>query len=144
MKDLITIACLALAVSFAPTFSAAGERNADDNGPSTHGSANEDTNAMDKSSTSDSSAMDRQMDSDTDRSSPSTFVKDSAITAKVKAKLMSEHISSLANIQVDTDANGIVWLSGTVRTQTEADQAVAMAKSTEGVVNVKNNLRVQS
>jgi hyperosmotically inducible protein len=47
-------------------------------------------------------------DQDVDRGNPKAFVKDSAITTKVKAKLAAEKLSSLATIHVDTDANGIV------------------------------------
>ena len=32
-----------------------------------------------------------------DRSQPTAYVKDSAITTKIKAKLAAEHVSSLAN-----------------------------------------------
>jgi hyperosmotically inducible periplasmic protein len=81
-------------------------------------------------------------DADMDRSQPTVFVKDSAITAKVKAKLASEHLASLSDIHVDTDANGIVWLTGSVKSQMEADRAVATAKATEGVVSVKSDLKV--
>ena len=56
-------------------------------------------------------------DSDTDRSNPEAFVKDSAITTEVKAKLTADHMSSLARIHVDTDKEGVVWLSGTVESQ---------------------------
>ena len=82
-------------------------------------------------------------DADTDRSHPTTFVKDSAITTKVKTKLAGEHLSSLASIHVDTDANGVVWLSGTAKTQADIDKAVAIARGTEGVVSVKNELKVK-
>ena len=82
-------------------------------------------------------------DSDTDRANPATFVKDSAITTKIKAKLAAEHPGTLAHISVDTDKNGIVWISGTVDNQTEADQAVTIARNTEGVKSVKSNLKVQ-
>jgi len=82
-------------------------------------------------------------DADMDRDQPAVFVKDSAITAKVKAKLAAEHLASLSDIHVDTDANGIVWLSGNVKSQMEADRAVATAKATDGVAIVKNNLKVQ-
>jgi hyperosmotically inducible protein len=82
-------------------------------------------------------------DADTDRSHPATFVKDSAITTKVKTKLAAEHFSSLANIHVDTDANGVVWLSGTAKTQADIDKAVEIARGTEGVVSVKNELKVK-
>jgi hyperosmotically inducible periplasmic protein len=60
-----------------------------------------------------------------------------------KAKLAAEHLSSLARIHVDTDANGIVWLSGKADSQAEIDKAVAIAQRTEGVITVKNDLKVR-
>jgi len=82
-------------------------------------------------------------DSDMDRSHPKVFVKDSAITTKIKAKLADEKMSSLAHIRVDTDNNGIVWLSGTAKTKAEADKAVSIASETEGVKSVKNNIKIK-
>ena len=41
-------------------------------------------------------------------SSSHHFVKDSAITTKVKAKLAAKHLSTLTKIKVDTDENGVV------------------------------------
>ena len=74
---------------------------------------------------------------------PMTYVKDSAITAKIKAKLADEKMSSLVHIKVDTDAKGGVVLSGTVRSQEAADKAVSIARETEGVTSVKNKLRIR-
>jgi hyperosmotically inducible periplasmic protein len=82
-------------------------------------------------------------DSDSDRSSPKNFVKDSAITTKVKAKLAAEHITSLGRIHVDTDRNGVVWLRGTAHTQEAADKAGSIARETEGVKDVHNDVRVK-
>ena len=82
-------------------------------------------------------------DSDTDRSNPEAFVKDSAITTEVKAKLTADHMSSLARIHVDTDKEGVVWLSGTVESQTVAANAVQIAKSTEGVRSVHSSIKVE-
>jgi hyperosmotically inducible periplasmic protein len=82
-------------------------------------------------------------DSDSDRSHPKAFVKDSAITTKVKASLAAQHITSLGRIHVDTDANGVVWLRGTARTQEAADQAVAIARGTEGVKDVRSHIKVR-
>src|SRR4029450_7955173 len=82
-------------------------------------------------------------DGDTDRADPKLFVKDSVITTKIKAKLASEHLGSLKHIQVDTDQNGVVWMTGTANPQEEINQAVAIAKNTEGVKSVKANLKVQ-
>lgn len=81
-------------------------------------------------------------DSDTDRSSAATFVKDSVITTKIKAKLAQEKMSSLGSIKVDTDHEGVVFLSGNASSKEEADKAVAIAKSTEGVKSVKDNIQI--
>jgi hyperosmotically inducible protein len=83
-------------------------------------------------------------DQDVDRSNPKTFVKDSAITTKVKAKLAAEKLSSLATIHVDTDANGIVWLSGTAASQDQIDKAISIARATEDVRGVKSSLKVKA
>jgi hyperosmotically inducible periplasmic protein len=82
-------------------------------------------------------------DSDTDRNKPVTYVKDSVITTKIKSKLAAEHPGSMAHIQVDTDKDGVVWMSGTANSQAEIDQAVAIARQTDGVKSVKSDLKVQ-
>lgn len=82
-------------------------------------------------------------DQDKDREHPKAYVKDSAITTKVKSKLAAKHLRSLAQIHVDTDANGMVWLTGTARSQEEIDQAVSIAKGTERVRGVTNQLTVK-
>ncbi len=81
-------------------------------------------------------------DSDTDRSKPATFVKDSAITTAVKTKLAADHPASLVNIKVDTDMNGVVWLSGTANNQADIDKALSIAKNTEGVKSVHNDVKL--
>jgi hyperosmotically inducible protein len=80
---------------------------------------------------------------DSDRTHPMTFVKDSVITTKIKAKLAEEKMSSLAHIKVDTDSKGAVVLRGKVKTQAEADKAVSIARETEGVASVKSNIRIK-
>jgi hyperosmotically inducible protein len=82
-------------------------------------------------------------DSDADRPNPAAFVKDSAITMKIKTNLAAEHFGSLKHISVDTDNNGVVWMTGTVESQAEADRAIAIARNTEGVKSVKSSLKVQ-
>jgi hyperosmotically inducible protein len=84
------------------------------------------------------------VDGDTDRSHPGTFVKDSAITTAVKSKLAMQHITSVGRIHVDTDANGIVWLTGTARSQQAIDQAIAIARGTDGVKSVHSELAVRA
>jgi len=82
-------------------------------------------------------------DRDSDRTHPITYVKDSAITAKIKAKLADEKMSSLAHVKVDTDHKGIVVLKGKVRSQEDADKAVAIARDTEGVTSVTSKLKIK-
>jgi len=82
-------------------------------------------------------------DADADRSHPKAFVKDSAITTKIKSKLAAQHLTSMARIHVDTDAGGVVWLSGTARSQEEIDKAVSIARDTEHVVAVKSELTIK-
>ncbi|MEP6884423.1 MAG: BON domain-containing protein [Gammaproteobacteria bacterium] len=71
------------------------------------------------------------------------YVKDSVITTKVKAKLASKHLTTLTHINVDTDANGVVWLSGKAPTQDAVDMAGLLAKDTDGVRSVHNDIAVQ-
>jgi hyperosmotically inducible protein len=82
-------------------------------------------------------------DSDVDRSHPKAYVKDSAITTKIKSKMAAAHLASLARIHVDTDSNGVVWLSGFARTQDEIDKAVSIAQDTDGVKSVRNDLKIK-
>jgi len=72
-----------------------------------------------------------------------TYVKDSAITAKVKTKLAAKHMSTLTKINVDTDKNGVVWLSGTAPTKDAKDLAGMITKDTDGVTAVHNNIVVE-
>jgi hyperosmotically inducible protein len=71
------------------------------------------------------------------------FVKDSAITTKVKAKLAAKHLSTLTRIKVDTDADGVVWLSGRAPTRDASDLAAMIAKNTDGVNSVHNDITVE-
>lgn len=83
-------------------------------------------------------------DGDKDRKNPAAFVKDSVITTKIKTKLAAEKLSSLAKIRVDTDAKGMVVMSGTARSQEAIDKAESIARATEGVVSVQNNIKVKT
>ena len=82
-------------------------------------------------------------DGDSDRSQPKVFVHDSVITTKIKSKLAAEHLSSLARIHVDTDENGVVWLSGSARDQLAIDRALSIARDTEGVKDVKSTVEIR-
>jgi osmotically-inducible protein OsmY len=82
-------------------------------------------------------------DTDTDRSHPKAFVQDSAITVAVKSKLAAENMKTLGQIQVDTDSNGVVWLSGFARSKEDADTAVRIARETEHVKSVKSEITIK-
>src|SRR5580692_11027432 len=71
------------------------------------------------------------------------IVKDSVITTKVKSKLAAKHLTTLSRIKVDTDENGVVWLSGRAPNQDAVDLAGMIAKNTEGVASVHNDVAVQ-
>lgn len=72
------------------------------------------------------------------------YVKDSAITTEIKTKLAAEHLTSLERIHVDTDTDGVVWLSGNASTREAADKAVSIARDTGGVTRVHSDITVKS
>jgi hyperosmotically inducible protein len=82
-------------------------------------------------------------DSDADRSHPGVFVKDSAITAAIKTKLAAEHLTSLGRIHVDTDKDGVVWLTGSARSQQAADKAASIARDTDHVRAVHSDIKIR-
>jgi len=79
---------------------------------------------------------------DSDAAYPGMYVKDSAITTKVKTKLVAKEPTTLTNVKVNTDRDGIVWLSGTAPTKEASDRAETIAKETDGVRGVHNNIVV--
>lgn len=72
------------------------------------------------------------------------YVKDSAITTKVKTRLAAEHLTSVARIHVDTDKDGGVWLSGSAKTREAIREALAIARQTEGVKEVHNSITISN
>ena len=68
---------------------------------------------------------------------------DSTITAKVKAKLASEKVSTLTKVDVDT-RQGVVELKGTVDSEQTRKRANELARQVDGVRDVVNNLKVQT
>jgi hyperosmotically inducible protein len=75
-------------------------------------------------------------------SKPVRAVKDSVITAKVKSKLAAEREGYTKSVSVKTTSAGVVTLTGTALTKEEADKAESIAKSTEGVTSVVNNIKI--
>jgi len=70
-------------------------------------------------------------------------VDDTAITAKVKAKLIEDPAVKALNIKVDT-RNGVVQLSGFAASAAEAEKAAQLARTTAGVKSVTNDIRLAS
>jgi hyperosmotically inducible periplasmic protein len=70
-------------------------------------------------------------------------VDDAMITAKVKTKISTDQAKSLVKVNVDTK-DGVVHLQGTVPTPEDKARAERLARDTDGVVSVKNDLKVSS
>src|SRR5919197_4433079 len=68
-------------------------------------------------------------------------IDDTTITTRVKTAMLNDPNVSGTGIDVDT-YKGVVTLSGRVKSQTEHDQAVAIARKTSGVIEVKDALQV--
>ncbi len=69
-------------------------------------------------------------------------VSDAVITTKIKADLFKEPELSALAIKVETE-KGVVMLSGFVDKKADADKAVRLAKSVEGVTQVKSAIKVK-
>ena len=68
-------------------------------------------------------------------------VGDAALTAKVKSKFLAD--TSISGLKIDVDTkNDVVTLSGTVPTAAEMRMAVEVARATDGVKSVVDNLKV--
>ena len=66
---------------------------------------------------------------------------DANITTRVKTALLNDP-DIVGQIDVDT-ADGVVTLSGAVKTAAERDKAIALARKVTGVSDVKSTLQVQ-
>lgn len=67
------------------------------------------------------------------------YMEDAAITAKIKAKIMSDPLLNMFKIKVTT-TDGVVKLSGTLDSQEGIDRALEIARSLEDVKSVDNAL----
>jgi hyperosmotically inducible protein len=67
---------------------------------------------------------------------------DATVTTTVKNRLAAEPTTSAAKINVDT-SNGVVTLSGAVPTTAEKSEAERIARNTQGVTQVVNNITVE-
>lgn len=70
-------------------------------------------------------------------------VDDAKITAEVKTKLAADRAKNLVSVNVDT-SQGVVHLQGTVSTDQDRLEAERLARGTDGVRHVQNDLLVTS
>jgi hypothetical protein len=74
--------------------------------------------------------------------STGTYIDDKTITTQVVAKLAADPATKAIQIKVET-YNGVVQLSGFVDTKESIPKAEEIARSVEGVKDVKNNLALR-
>ncbi|MFU9137189.1 MULTISPECIES: molecular chaperone OsmY [unclassified Erwinia] len=79
---------------------------------------------------------------DSTKASVSGYAGDAATTSEIKAKLLADDIIPSRHVKVVT-TNGVVELSGTVKTQAQSERAEGIAKAIDGVKSVKNDLTVK-
>ena len=76
------------------------------------------------------------------KESTQEYVDDAVITSKVKAAVLGESTLNAAEINVET-YKGTVQLTGFVRSRTDINKAVEVAKGVKGVRSVKNDMIVK-
>ena len=77
-----------------------------------------------------------------DQQTVGAYVDDAGITAAVKAKMAEDKTVSAAAISVET-LNGTVMLSGFAKNATEKGAAESLARSVNGVKDVRNEIVVR-
>jgi hyperosmotically inducible protein len=78
-----------------------------------------------------------------DRANNREAVSDTTITGKVKTALATDvGLKTMTGINVDTDAGGVVTLTGKVDSADMKKRAGEVAKKVGGVKSVKNNLTI--
>lgn len=70
------------------------------------------------------------------------YMNDTAITAKIKADILSDPLLKVFQINVIT-TNGVVTLSGVVDSQQSIERAMEIAQSVKDVKSVENGLVVK-
>ena len=77
-----------------------------------------------------------------DQSTVGTFIDDSTLTTRVKAKFAADPTVSAMSISVET-LKGQVQLSGFAKSAAEKSQADVLARNTSGVQSVRNDIIVR-
>jgi osmotically-inducible protein OsmY len=71
-----------------------------------------------------------------------SFFDDAATTMRVKKAIYDDPSLKVMGVSVATE-DGVVSLSGTVKSKAERTKATAVASKVEGVKKVKNDLKVE-
>ncbi|RWR00911.1 hypothetical protein ED28_15775 [[Pantoea] beijingensis] len=79
---------------------------------------------------------------DSKKQSMAGYAGDTATTSEIKAKLLADDIVPSRNVKVET-TDGVVQLSGEVKTDAQSARAESIAKAIDGVKSVKNDLMVK-
>lgn len=79
---------------------------------------------------------------DTDKSAAAQFIDDASITANVKARHAEDKSVRITAIGVETH-NGVVQLSGFTPSEKEKLRAEEIARATQGVKDVRNDIIIQ-
>ncbi|WP_435955354.1 molecular chaperone OsmY [Dryocola sp. BD626] len=74
--------------------------------------------------------------------SVSGYAGDTATTSEIKAKLLADDIVPSRNVKVET-TDGVVQLSGHVKSNAQSERAESIAKAVDGVKSVKNDLKIE-
>ena len=69
-------------------------------------------------------------------------IADGSLTAKIKSKMALDDTVKALNLNVDTVA-GVVTVRGEVRSTAERDRALQLARETDGVIRVVDQLQVR-
>lgn len=77
-----------------------------------------------------------------DQQTTGSYVDDAVLTSRVKAKFAEDKTVSAMAIQVET-LKGVVQLSGFAKSGDEKSMAEKLARSTSGVVDVRNDIIVR-
>lgn len=69
-------------------------------------------------------------------------IDDATVTTRVKTALLND--PDVGGLRIDVDTfKGVVTLSGRVKSKTEGDKAVAIARKISGVSDVKSTLQIE-
>ena len=78
-----------------------------------------------------------------DQQTVGSYIDDATLTARVKAKFAEDQTVSAMAISVET-LKGVVQLSGFAQSSDEQQMAERLARTTSGVVSVRNDIAVRS